>query len=38
VLLFLLVCIGVAIIGRILKVYDLTSQLQGKKGNLTGTM
>jgi cytochrome c oxidase subunit 2 len=32
VLLFVLVCIGVAIIGRILKVYDLTNQLQGKKG------
>lgn len=31
-LLFLLVCIGVAIIGRILKVYDLSNQLQGKKG------
>jgi len=31
-LLFLLICIGVAIIGRILKVYDLSNQLQGKKG------
>ncbi len=31
VLLFALVCIAVVIIGRILKVYDLTNQLQGKK-------
>ncbi|GAB3913120.1 cytochrome c oxidase subunit II [Mucilaginibacter boryungensis] len=31
VLLFVLVCIGVAIVGRILKVYDLTNQLNGKK-------
>jgi cytochrome c oxidase subunit 2 len=31
VLLFVLVCIGIAIVGRILKVYDLTNQLQGKK-------
>jgi cytochrome c oxidase subunit 2 len=32
VLLFVLVCIGVAVIGRILKIYDLTNQLNGKKG------
>jgi len=32
VLLFLLLCFGVAIIGRILKVYDLSNQLQNKKG------
>jgi len=32
VLLFLLVCLGIAIIGRILRVYDLTNQLQNKKG------
>jgi cytochrome c oxidase subunit 2 len=32
VLLFLLICIGIAIIGRIIRVYDLTNQLQGKKG------
>lgn len=32
VLLFLLVCIGVAVIGKILKIYDLTLQMQGKKG------
>ncbi|MDB5125726.1 MAG: cytochrome c oxidase subunit [Mucilaginibacter sp.] len=31
VLLFLLLCIVVAIIGRIIKVYDLSNQLQGKK-------
>jgi len=31
-LLFLLACIAVAIIGKILKVYDLTLKLQGKKG------
>jgi len=31
VLLFVLLCTAVAIIGRIFKVYDLTSQLQGKK-------
>jgi len=32
VLLFLLVCTVVVIIGRILKVYDLSNMLQGKKG------
>ena len=32
VLLFLLVCLGVAVIGKILKIYDLTLQIQGKKG------
>ncbi|MGZ3928692.1 MAG: cytochrome c oxidase subunit II [Mucilaginibacter sp.] len=31
-LLFLLVCVAVAIIGKILKIYDLTLQMQGKKG------
>ncbi|WP_345954954.1 cytochrome c oxidase subunit II [Mucilaginibacter sp. PAMB04168] len=31
-LLFLIVCIVVAIVGKILKVYDLTLQMQGKKG------
>jgi len=32
VLLFLIVCIVVAILGKIFKVYDLTLQMQGKKG------
>lgn len=32
VLLVLLICVVVAVIGKILKVYDLTLQLQGKKG------
>lgn len=31
VLLFLLVCFAVAIVGKILKVYDLSQQIQGKK-------
>jgi cytochrome c oxidase subunit 2 len=31
-LLLLLLCVVVAIVGKILKVYDLTLQLQGKKG------
>jgi cytochrome c oxidase subunit II len=31
-LMFLIVCVAVAIIGKILKVYDLTLQMQGKKG------
>jgi cytochrome c oxidase subunit 2 len=31
VLLFLLLCVVIAIIGKILKVYDLTQQIQGKK-------
>lgn len=31
-LLLLLLCIGVAVIGKILKIYDLTLQMQGKKG------
>ena len=31
-LLLLLGCIVVAVIGKILKIYDLTLQLQGKKG------
>jgi cytochrome c oxidase subunit 2 len=32
VLIFLLICIVVAVIGRILKIYDLTLQMQSKKG------
>lgn len=32
VLLFLLICIVVAVVGRILKIYDLTLQIQSKKG------
>lgn len=32
VLVFLLICIVVAVIGRILKIYDLTLQMQSKKG------
>ncbi|RYE05131.1 MAG: cytochrome c oxidase subunit II [Rickettsiaceae bacterium] len=32
VLLFLLICIIVAVVGRILKIYDLTLQMQSKKG------
>jgi cytochrome c oxidase subunit II len=40
-LLFLLVCMVIAISGKILKVYDLSLQLQGKKGlnwnNIIGT-
>jgi cytochrome c oxidase subunit 2 len=31
VLLFLLLCVVIAIVGKILKVYDLTQQVQGKK-------
>ncbi len=31
-LLFLIVCVVVAVVGKILKVYDLTLQMQGKKG------
>jgi cytochrome c oxidase subunit 2 len=31
-LLFFLVCLGVAVIGKILKIYDLTLKIQGKKG------
>jgi cytochrome c oxidase subunit 2 len=31
VLLFLLLCVVIAIVGKILKVYDLTQQIQGKK-------
>ena len=31
-LLFLLACVVVAVIGKILKIYDLTLQMQGKKG------
>jgi cytochrome c oxidase subunit 2 len=32
VLLFFLLCLGVAVIGKILKIYDLTLKIQGKKG------
>jgi cytochrome c oxidase subunit 2 len=32
VLLLLLLCVIVAVIGKILKIYDLTQQMQGKKG------
>ncbi|WP_245447041.1 cytochrome c oxidase subunit II [Mucilaginibacter celer] len=32
VLIFFLICLGVAIVGKILKVYDLTLKMQGKKG------
>ncbi len=32
VLVFLLICVVVAVIGRILKIYDLTLQIQSKKG------
>lgn len=32
VLIFLLICIIIAVIGRILKIYDLTLQMQNKKG------
>jgi len=32
VLLFLLICIAIAVVGRILKIYDLTLQMQSKKG------
>ncbi|MBS1527982.1 MAG: cytochrome c oxidase subunit II [Bacteroidetes bacterium] len=32
VLLFLAACVVVAIVGKILRVYDLTQQMQGKKG------
>ncbi|HJP64022.1 MAG TPA: cytochrome c oxidase subunit II [Mucilaginibacter sp.] len=41
-LLFLLVCVIVAVVGKILKVYDLTLKMQGKKGiqwnNIIGTI
>jgi cytochrome c oxidase subunit 2 len=32
VLIFFIICISVAIIGKVLKVYDLSQQIQGKKG------
>jgi cytochrome c oxidase subunit 2 len=32
VLLFFLLCVSVAVIGKILKVYDLSQKIQGKKG------
>ena len=32
VLIFFILCISVAIIGKVLKVYDLSQQIQGKKG------
>ena len=31
-LIFALVCIGVAVLGKVLKVYDLSNRMQGKKG------
>jgi cytochrome c oxidase subunit II len=31
-LIFVIVCVAVAMVGKILKVYDLTLQMQGKKG------
>jgi len=40
-LLFFLACLGVVVLGRILKVYDLSLKMQGKKGfnwnNIMGT-
>ena len=35
VLLFVLVCVIVAVIGQVLKVYDLTNRLQGKKEGIS---
>jgi cytochrome c oxidase subunit 2 len=32
VLIFFLICLGVAVIGKILKIYDLTLKIHGKKG------
>lgn len=32
VLLFVILCVAIAIIGRIIKIYDLTQKMQGKKG------
>ncbi|MFD2148115.1 cytochrome c oxidase subunit II [Mucilaginibacter antarcticus] len=32
VLLFFIACISIAVIGKVLKVYDLSQQIQGKKG------
>ncbi|MDB4903435.1 MAG: hypothetical protein JWQ63_2716 [Mucilaginibacter sp.] len=32
IMLFFLACLGVAIIGKILRLYDLTQKMQGKKG------
>jgi cytochrome c oxidase subunit 2 len=32
VLIFFLICLGVAVIGKILKIYDLTLKIQGRKG------
>jgi len=32
VLIFFLICLGVAVIGKILKIYDLTLKIQGKAG------
>jgi len=32
VLIFFLICLGVAVIGKILKIYDLSLKIQGKKG------
>ena len=39
IILFFAVCLGIAILGKILKVYDLTLKMQGKKGlNWNGVM
>jgi cytochrome c oxidase subunit 2 len=32
VLIFFIICVSIAIIGKVLKVYDLSQQIQGKKG------
>lgn len=32
VLIFLLICFGIAVVGKILKIYDLTLKIQGKSG------
>jgi cytochrome c oxidase subunit 2 len=32
VLIFFLVCLGIAVVGKILKIYDLSLKIQGKKG------
>lgn len=32
VLLFFLICLGIAVVGKILKIYDLSLKIQGKKG------
>ena len=32
IMLFLVLCLGIAVFGKILKIYDLTQKMQGKKG------